>query len=146
LAKHTYFVSFDHWIYPLSFYEFCKDMKRRGAKEGNSNLLAVFHSPTSGWLLNLITYQADATHSLFTVIYRPSLPTANNESSEVIDILLPVTFYFIHSTRLDNVKNRPGFIMSKIFVISLPTPPHQGCRTAATGLKVGGSIFFTGGP
>jgi len=29
---------------------------------------------------------------------------ANNESSEVIDILLPVTFYFIPSTRLDNVK------------------------------------------
>jgi len=30
---------------------------------------------------------------------------ANNESSEVIDILLPVTFYFNPSTRLDNVKN-----------------------------------------
>jgi len=30
---------------------------------------------------------------------------ANNESSEVIDILLPVTFYFKPSTRLDNVKN-----------------------------------------
>jgi len=30
---------------------------------------------------------------------------ANNESSEVIDILLPVTFYFNRSTRLDNVKN-----------------------------------------
>jgi len=31
-------------------------------------------------------------------------PLANNESSEVIDILLPVTFYFNPSTRLDNVK------------------------------------------
>jgi len=30
---------------------------------------------------------------------------ANNESSEVIDILLPVTFYFNPSTRLDNVKS-----------------------------------------
>jgi len=30
---------------------------------------------------------------------------ANNESSEVIDILLPVTFYFNPSTKLDNVKN-----------------------------------------
>jgi len=30
---------------------------------------------------------------------------ANNELSEVIDILLPVTFYFNPSTRLDNVKN-----------------------------------------
>jgi len=34
-----------------------------------------------------------------------ALPRANNESSEVVDILLPVTFYFIPSTRLDNVKN-----------------------------------------
>jgi len=32
-------------------------------------------------------------------------PRANNESSEVIDILLPVNFYFNPSTRLDNVKN-----------------------------------------
>jgi len=30
---------------------------------------------------------------------------ANNESSEVIGILLRVTFYFNPSTRLDNVKN-----------------------------------------
>jgi len=30
---------------------------------------------------------------------------ANNESSEVIDILLPVAFYFNPSTRLDKVKN-----------------------------------------
>jgi len=30
---------------------------------------------------------------------------ANNESSKVIDSLLPVTFYFNSSTRLDNVKN-----------------------------------------
>jgi len=34
-----------------------------------------------------------------------SVPRANNESSEVVDILLPVTFYFNPSTRLDNVKN-----------------------------------------
>jgi len=33
------------------------------------------------------------------------LPGANNESSEVIDILLPVTCYFNPLTRLDNVKN-----------------------------------------
>jgi len=33
------------------------------------------------------------------------LPHANNESTEVIDILLPVTFYFNPSTRLDNVEN-----------------------------------------
>jgi len=31
--------------------------------------------------------------------------SANNESSEVVDILLPVTFYCNPSTRLDNVKN-----------------------------------------
>jgi len=30
---------------------------------------------------------------------------ANNESSEVVDILLPVTFYFNPSTRLDNATN-----------------------------------------
>jgi len=34
----------------------------------------------------------------------PLLLVAKNESSEVIDILLPVTFYFNSSTRLDNVK------------------------------------------
>jgi len=31
-------------------------------------------------------------------------PCANNESSEIIDNLLPVTFLFNPSTRLDNVK------------------------------------------
>jgi len=35
----------------------------------------------------------------------PTIRVANNESSEVIDILLPVTFYVNPSTRLDNVKN-----------------------------------------
>jgi len=39
------------------------------------------------------------------------LPLANNESSEVIDILLPVTFYFNPSTRLD-VKNIWRFVIS----------------------------------
>jgi len=33
------------------------------------------------------------------------LPDAHNESPEVVDIFLPVTFYFNHSTSLDNVKN-----------------------------------------
>jgi len=33
------------------------------------------------------------------------MPYANNESSEIVDILLPVAFYFNSSTRLDNVKN-----------------------------------------
>jgi len=33
------------------------------------------------------------------------IPHANNESSEVIDILLPVIIYFNPSTRFDNVKN-----------------------------------------
>jgi len=37
--------------------------------------------------------------------YVIAVRSANNESSEVIDILLPVTFYFNPSTRLDNVKN-----------------------------------------
>jgi len=32
-------------------------------------------------------------------------PSANNESSEVVDILLPVTFYFNPSTRLDKATN-----------------------------------------
>jgi len=36
---------------------------------------------------------------------RHSMQGANNESSEVIDILLPVSFYFNPSTRLDHVKN-----------------------------------------
>jgi len=36
---------------------------------------------------------------------------ANNESSGVIDILLPVTFYFNPSTRLDNVKNLWRFVI-----------------------------------
>jgi len=37
---------------------------------------------------------------------------ANNESSEV-DILLPVTFHFNPSTRLDNVKNLRRFVISQ---------------------------------
>jgi len=36
---------------------------------------------------------------------------ANNESSEVVDILLPVNFYFYPSTRLDNVKNLGRFVI-----------------------------------
>jgi len=36
---------------------------------------------------------------------------AKHESSEVIDICLPVTFYFNPSTRLDNVKNLWRFII-----------------------------------
>jgi len=36
---------------------------------------------------------------------------ANNESSEVVDILLPVTFYF-KPTMLDNVKNFWRFVIS----------------------------------
>jgi len=49
-----------------------------------------------------------------SVISPPSYrdPAANNESSEVIDILLPVTFYFNPSTRLDNVKNLRRFVIS----------------------------------
>jgi len=39
--------------------------------------------------------------------------SANNESSVVIDILLPVTFYFNPSTRLDNVKNLWRFVISQ---------------------------------
>jgi len=41
----------------------------------------------------------------YIIILDISSPFANNESSEVIDILLPLTFYFNPSTRLDNVKN-----------------------------------------
>jgi len=41
-------------------------------------------------------------------------PMANNESSEVIDILLPVTFYFNLSTRLDNVKTLWRFVISSL--------------------------------
>jgi len=41
-----------------------------------------------------------------------SYPDVNYESSEVIDILLPVTFYFNPSTRLDNVKNLWRFVIS----------------------------------
>jgi len=45
-------------------------------------------------------------------VQEDTLPVANNESSEVIDILLPVTFYFNPSTRLDNVKNLWRFVIS----------------------------------
>jgi len=41
-----------------------------------------------------------------------TIQEANNESSEVVDILLLVTFYFNPSTRLDNVKNLWRFIIS----------------------------------
>jgi len=39
------------------------------------------------------------THS-YPVIPSLSQPRANNETSEVVDILLPMTFYFNSSTRL----------------------------------------------
>jgi len=39
-------------------------------------------------------------------------PVANNESSEVIDVLLPVTFYLNPSPRLDNVKNFWRFVIN----------------------------------
>jgi len=42
---------------------------------------------------------------VIVIVFIIAHPGANNESSEVIDILLPVTFYFNPSTRLDNVKN-----------------------------------------
>jgi len=38
-------------------------------------------------------------------IYQLINKFANNESSEFIDILLPVTFYFNPSTRLDNASH-----------------------------------------
>jgi len=40
------------------------------------------------------------------------IPAANYESSEVIAILLPVTFHFNPWTRLDNVKNLWRFVIS----------------------------------
>jgi len=49
---------------------------------------------------------------------------ANNESSEVIDILLPVTFLFYPSTRLDNVKNLWRFAIS-MRVSWFPHPAHR---------------------
>jgi len=39
---------------------------------------------------------------------------ANNESSEVVGILLPVTFYSNPSTRLDNVKHLWRFVISHL--------------------------------
>jgi len=51
---------------------------------------------------------------------------ANNESSEVIDILLPVTFYFHPSTRLDNATNFWRFVISHRGrpIIGLQPPGH----------------------
>jgi len=43
--------------------------------------------------------------SKYTSLQAQRFQQANNESSEVIDNLLPVTFDFNPSTRLDNVKN-----------------------------------------
>jgi len=40
------------------------------------------------------------------------VPRANTESSKVIEILLPVTFYFNTSTRLDNVRNLWRFVIN----------------------------------
>jgi len=58
-------------------------------------------------------YMKTTTTALHIISSRPTgIRDANNESSEVIDILLPVTFYFNPSTRLDNVKNLWRFVIS----------------------------------
>jgi len=49
--------------------------------------------------------------AIVDVITHRRLQGANNKSSEVADILMPVTFYFYHSTRLDNVKNFWRFVI-----------------------------------
>jgi len=64
----------------------------------------------------LYYYHLLATTTLRAEVFTLALPAANNESSEVVDILLPVTFYFNPSTWLDNVKNVWRF------VIILPAP------------------------
>jgi len=43
--------------------------------------------------------------ALLCRLVREMMRHSNNESSEVFDILLPVTFYLNPSTMLDNVKN-----------------------------------------
>jgi len=48
-------------------------------------------------------------------------PGANHESSEVVEILLPMTFYFNPATRLDNVRNFWRFVISP--------PPRGPTRT-----------------
>jgi len=48
---------------------------------------------------------------LFTPFER-IVPDANNELSKVIDILLPVTFYFNSSTRLGNVKTSDDSLLA----------------------------------
>jgi len=47
----------------------------------------------------------EGTQCSLEIILERDCLEANSESSEVVDILLPVTFYFDPSTRLDNVKN-----------------------------------------
>jgi len=80
--------------------------------------LPVFNI-TFQWMTNVIhwnvSYQWIRLHNIlvlnpfnskfYLLRIAAAFPRANNESSEVIDILLPVTFYFNPSTRLDNVRN-----------------------------------------
>jgi len=63
--------------------------------------LKVWFGFTRGLILiNIILFI-----NYFDIIAEMDVRSANNESSEVVDILLPVTFYLNPSTRLDNVKN-----------------------------------------
>jgi len=62
----------------------------------------VLYNNFFGYVQDLVKARSS---TLKTMEYNILLPVVNNESSEVIDILLPVTFYFNPSTRLHNVKN-----------------------------------------
>jgi len=60
-----------------------------------------------------LPYEVPASYKKSPNIVRQfSLPPwANNESSEVVDILLPVTIYFNTSTTRDKVKNFWRFVI-----------------------------------
>jgi len=60
---------------------------------------------------------------LISVIYKNSL--MNNELSEVVDILLPVTFYFNPSTRLDNATNFWLFVICLWHLATISAQPRN---------------------
>jgi len=76
-------------------------MRGEGSSSESHNISPIYFTDMVQVLNVYIVDKFNHLHRGVTISPR----AANNESSEVVDILLPVTFYFNPSTRFDNVKN-----------------------------------------
>jgi len=109
----SYTVQWINLLYPSKILKLYQDIKTP-QRYDNSGIIAC------AFLVLVIFCGTDHIgSSMSTVLLKIALKHirmvdqgANKESSEVIDILLPVTFYFNSSTRLDNVKSFWRFVIS----------------------------------